>query len=722
MWTVELQMRRAIRILPLSAGILVFLIGSSGSGQSPPPDHHRRHALLVGVSGYCRVPHQECRSGGNYWWDLNTESDVNALRSVLESEAFGFKEEEIKVLKSPQETTHANIIKAFREFLIEATNPEDVVYFHFSGHGTEVRDDDDSVFNPIRGESFDGMDESLVPSDYKTQSDGSNNIRGDEISILLDELAQRHPASVTVTIDSCFAGTVTRGGSSLVRGASYSGPKPTSDQRGNDKSPSGLLQIGKFDSLGYVLMSATANEQLANENGTMGAFTAALVNALKNATSTTTYRDVFDQVKNTITLSTYDQTPQIEGPQDRLLMSGLTLPSQAYYPVSVEGNAVELNFGRLHGITEHSVFALYPPGTRDFEHSKPLKEAKVQRVSPTNTVLTLPPDPNFDPSTLNNGRAVETTHGFGDVRLKIAITDGAAQQLTKAGVARISSLGLSEVKTAAQHDWDEMICVGVCQNETSQQESNLNLVPFFTVLRSDGSLVSRIPSNSESVNNIVAVLEGEARWRFFHTLENDNPRFHLKMRLVPVTDIKKGPDGKAIGAVDMASETSPSLNGQLVLKDGATVMLELMNSGPQDAYVTVLDLRSDGTIAPLWPHPSIPFGNANDNKISHDGVWHRVPFPFVIQIGKPFGPEVFKAIATTYPSDFSPLLSRDIANKIGGSARGSREIGTSLGSALILGTLTRARGAGVLGVDASDLSLPIADWTTVSLPFKSAGN
>jgi hypothetical protein len=86
----------------------------------------------------------------------------------------------------------------------------------------------------------------------------------------------------------------------------------------------------------------------------------------------------------------------------------------------------------------------------------------------------------------------------------------------------------------------------------------------------------------------------------------------------------------------------------------------------------------------------------------------------------PLGPEVFKAIGTTYPSDFSPLLSKTSADSLQrGNSRGGRALTSPLGPVLAFGTLgnTRSRGAGVLGINPEDVGLPVAAWVTASVPF-----
>jgi hypothetical protein len=54
-----------------------------------------------------------------------------------------------------------------------------------------------------------------------------------------------------------------------------------------------------------------------------------------------------------------------------------------------------------------------------------------------------------------------------------------------------------------------------------------------------------------------------------------------------------------------------------------------------------------------------------------------------VTITPPFGPEIFKAIATLEPADFSPLLSESlVGNKRGGNDRGAKEEQTKLGQLL----------------------------------------
>jgi len=92
----------------------------------------------------------------------------------------------------------------------------------------------------------------------------------------------------------------------------------------------------------------------------------------------------------------------------------------------------------------------------------------------------------------------------------------------------------------------------------------------------------------------------------------------------------------------------------------------------------------------------------------------------VVTITPPYGPEIFKVIATREPADFSPLLSEGfVSNKRGGADRGAREERTPLGrllkTATTIGMATRGSIEGT-----QDLSSPNADtfgWATFEFQF-----
>ena len=707
----------------------------------------RKRALLVGISDYCRDKTEvECnRRQGKFWWNLNSANDVDALDQTLMSERFGFKRDDVKVLKTNAETTRANIINTFKSFLIEQTSPGDIVYFHFSGHGSQVPDDRTQGENPKVGDEFDGADESIIPSDYVSREDGSKNIRDDELEQLLTSLSGRH---VTVTVDSCYSGTITRGGLRLVRGMKSQRQLAT-NIHGAEDGPSGIFAEGAALPASLVVVSAARNNQLAVETfdpetkKDIGALSYSLMRALSDSGSETTYRDLFERLSSELTREIGDQNPQLEGSRDNVLFSGTVLPPKPYINLKVEQKKVMLQAGSLQGMSKGSHFSVYALG-KDSRNGSPIAKGEIVTIGPTNSVLQLTPLPDKQMlEQLRTARAFETFHNFGDARVKVLIEDGAKVSLREEGVRKLKDFDLLNIVDHAG-DWQVRICRGGCQDEklTPGQESAGPGV--ITLMRNDGSIITRLAEAPNLRESIVTALEGEARWRFIKGLNNDSEsNLQIKMRLVPVTNVEQDPNTKlAIRAVDTAEEVQPLSGNEIVLHEGDTVMLEVMNLGLDEPYLSVLDLRSDGTITPLYPHPLVRLGvNENKVRVKNDKegnpVWQRIPFPFVIRIGKPYGREVFKAVITREEADFSPLFrlrdAEDIqSRRPRGTTRGRDEAASPLGQLILTATTGKLggkrrgarggpdEGTGLIGAqDAANMGVPLEGWSTAEISFQA---
>lgn len=141
----------------------------------------RKRALLAG----CNYPGTKCELHG-------CANDVIRMKTTL-LERFGFDEADILVLldsdpKLPQ-PTGANIRQSLAK-LVEDVQPDDVLVFHYSGHGTQVP--------PESGAPDDtGMEEAIVPTDMNILTDGD-----------FRDLVNKIPSGVTFTFisDSCHSG------------------------------------------------------------------------------------------------------------------------------------------------------------------------------------------------------------------------------------------------------------------------------------------------------------------------------------------------------------------------------------------------------------------------------------------------------------------------------------------------------------------------------------
>ena len=164
-----------------------------------------RFALLIGVDKYANLSPAEQLDG--------SANDIKLIRSVLINR-FGFKEENI-IQRGDEEATGKGIREAFAELLqridqLPQNGPRAQVYFHFSGHGSQVADQPEG--HEDRDEP-DGYDETLVPHDAQRQG-GDQDIRDDEINALINRVVGKETnprAQFILVYDCCHSGSGARG-------------------------------------------------------------------------------------------------------------------------------------------------------------------------------------------------------------------------------------------------------------------------------------------------------------------------------------------------------------------------------------------------------------------------------------------------------------------------------------------------------------------------------
>ncbi|GAX45518.1 peptidase C14 caspase catalytic subunit p20 [Tolypothrix sp. NIES-4075] len=154
----------------------------------------RKLALLVGINQY----------GGGVPSLRGCVNDTDLQKQLLINK-FAFDPKDILIVNDAQATRHG-ILTAFEEHLIKQAKPDDVVVFHFSGHGSQVVDPD--------RDSPDGLNSSFLPVDRRLASGFPdkggvvNDIMGHTLFLLMSALQTEN---VTAVLDCCYAGGGTRG-------------------------------------------------------------------------------------------------------------------------------------------------------------------------------------------------------------------------------------------------------------------------------------------------------------------------------------------------------------------------------------------------------------------------------------------------------------------------------------------------------------------------------
>ena len=152
------------------------------------PAYSAKRAIVIGIGDYPNV--NKLRG---------PQQDAYNMKSLLIN-SFGYKASEIKMLVD-QDAKRDDILGELNSWFIDGTKADDELLFYFSGHGFQTPDQN--------GDEQDNQDEAIAAYDALVKgSNVQNMISDDEIEEVFAKLSDR---SVTMIIDSCHSGTLTRG-------------------------------------------------------------------------------------------------------------------------------------------------------------------------------------------------------------------------------------------------------------------------------------------------------------------------------------------------------------------------------------------------------------------------------------------------------------------------------------------------------------------------------
>lgn len=260
----------------------------------------KKIALVIGIDKY--VP--ETPTGKTLTWrNLNgAVRDANAMSSVLKCK---YQFDVIKVLDTPEKTTTRSLKDAFK-WLEQNTNPQDIVFFYYAGHGSQVE-------NSQHFEA-DKTQECIVPSDaYKGKQ---NYILDTELNAFLLSLTNKK-AIVTAIFDSCHSGSVSRNAITAETPATRSL---------NHKFPDIKTTVTKTippATRGALIISAAQNNETASETVNteglpQGAFTDAFLQAINVSPAVEDVATLEKRIRSLLRFNGKVQTPTFEGQKDRM--------------------------------------------------------------------------------------------------------------------------------------------------------------------------------------------------------------------------------------------------------------------------------------------------------------------------------------------------------------------------------------------------------------------
>jgi hypothetical protein len=429
------------RIVPVSNAGNDAEAGDPSSSLENQSGHKR--ALLVGCTKYDKLPPRSHLQG-----PIN---DVELMRKVL-TERFGFAEKDIVTLtehpKAAGRPTRANIKSQFERLAQEARSGDQVMIL-LSGHGSQQPDHE-----PF--DEADGLDETFVPCDAGPWDDDKeivvNAITDDELQAWSKAITDRG-AALFLLFDCCHSGTMLRGGNHVLRElpageivprealqkareiaaarrASTRGVEAkTPEDKSKNETPHlvGLYAAQPHEPTIELPMPPEA--KLLGQR--YGLLTYTVCQLITQAQSPLTYRELAQRVQSQyVQWGLVSPTPLLEGLDlDREILSTRAWPGRSQFVLHEGDDGWIIRAGQLHGLTENSILAVYPPAGKAGA-DKIVGHVRVRKCRPTECEVE-PFAYNKKPvprNLIEGGRCELIYVDYGDLRLRVGIEGNAKDQ------------------------------------------------------------------------------------------------------------------------------------------------------------------------------------------------------------------------------------------------------------------------------------------------------
>lgn len=279
--------------------------------ENPDPGRPQlRKALITGINTYPTAPLRGC------------VNDALLMYKVL-SEKYDFKTDNIDLL-TDSECTKRNLLKHLRKLTMDV-KPGDYIFFHYSGHGSQV-----AVNDCTNNKESDGMDEILCPVDL----DWNDPLRDHELGAFFKRLPKG--VKVLIILDCCHSGTGLRNTWKKVGDMSendwvnrfmppppsniLSDPRVSIDDALNFSIPNVVNKNGFMTATAQqgdaILISGCQDNQTSADaylgGKYQGALTCLLVETLRESNWNISYKKLIANVNQKMDKMRFTQNPQLE--------------------------------------------------------------------------------------------------------------------------------------------------------------------------------------------------------------------------------------------------------------------------------------------------------------------------------------------------------------------------------------------------------------------------
>jgi hypothetical protein len=506
--------------------------------------------------------------------------------------------------------TYANIANEFYR-VTHAASPGDSVYFHYSGHG---------ALSPTTtleySENF-GSDAALVLFDRHNK----NNVRymrGIELAAHLDRMVQKG-LKVTVVLDCCHAGGLSRGRTISVRGMPWDGEVASAHPPQYPTEPMSPLILAEsanrdasttqhwlIKPRGYTLVAACGANELAAEccakNGQAhGALTYFLYRILFRASTRNVciaLGDIYKQVCAELHVALPQQHPLLLGNPTSVFLTAETLggplgSSCNVTDISSDGR-IWLNIGLAQGACpgdQYEIYSFEKIGSRTMQDCAVYIIADVHAFKSLATQLLAPP----------NG--VQVAKGW-HATLRRTFRPKAQVALTPDVESRLINL-------VEQSQWVELVdSIDVVPESLPSFQVRITTQGHYAIYLDSTDEIQNLPlmlvSDEQTDQILLSVLEHLAKFASIERIGNEevgplilpHPERHISPKWV-VREKEIGDFEICLESVSNAGK--PAVESTFCVLDNEKVKIHVRNLTTRPLYLTVLDLRPLRAVSKLYP-------------------------------------------------------------------------------------------------------------------------
>ncbi|KAF4953224.1 hypothetical protein FGADI_6199 [Fusarium gaditjirri] len=554
-----------------------------------------RWALMIGINYYPKDRH--LHGSVDDVGDIRAYLEQHSATAIHSSVLTATVPKDHQSTKDPPETpdarpTRANVLKQLR-IIIDSAQPGDHVYIHFSGHGSQLPSDGNL------GEI--GFGElGLVL--YENNEHGASYFRGRFLAQALRRMVDKGLV-VTVALDCCFSGAVSRG--DRVRALEYD-PSLDTDRAEQEQECKAALGIPGRDARierdwlvnpeGYTIMTACgphekAMEVLVNKSQKRGALTHHLLKALTalaKVKESVSHQSLHETVVSMMQASGCSQTPMRYGNTHLSFFGTLLGPvSLTVWPIcKIEGSRIFIKAGQVHGISIGDEFtvqnSLSVPSGRN---SRSRVKFRVSNVWAFESELTVAQERKalsevfpFSMKDIGTLKATQLSTVSSE-RIKVWLQAELVRNRKPGDESKV--LQYSEIVT--KKDERALCMFGLTIN-------NLNEYEIVGEAQENMLRLPRLDANSDdSFHRMMGTLQHVASFKYFEGLGNllPSPEFRAKYTLKPIV--------------------KPSANGIFQVPDGGAFGFTIENHAQGPLYMAVFDFD------PSWGVKNLVSGSGGDD-------------------------------------------------------------------------------------------------------------